>query len=334
MKNSIHFKALDDSFDFDTSLTDAQKNYIIKIFTENSEVNGSDVTEVAIIIYKKHSHEYIRYSGSVSDGWYKSSYSNSFDNWSAVTNGDTEIDQGEMYILYSITDIYNIPTYDNDGNVTVNSRYKLRNFHPSNAILLDELNEIKNDINFKALDDSFNFDTSLTDAQKNYLKQILMENTEPNASGWSGPYIINYKQNSYSTKVIGSDGNFFTISGHPNYPIDGIDNFYIRTRTEINSAQHYLLYKIPDIYTIYEYDGDGNVNGNTLYRLRNFQPSNATLQAEINEMKNSIYFKELDDDFNFDTSLSGNQKNYIKQILSENMEPSGTVGAGGPFLII
>ena len=94
MKNSIHFKALDDSFDFDTSLTDAQKNYIIKIFTENSEVNGSDVTEVAIIIYKKYSHEYIRYSGSVSDGWYKSSYSNSFDNWSAVYLKDTEIDQG------------------------------------------------------------------------------------------------------------------------------------------------------------------------------------------------------------------------------------------------
>ena len=247
----------------------------------------------------------------------------------------TEIDFGQYYALYDTPDTFVIPNYDSGGNIVANSEYRLRNFQPSNAILLDELNEIKNDINFKALDDSFNFDTSLTDAQKNYLKQILMENTEPNASAsWVGPYIINYKQNSYSSKAIGSDGNFFSTSGHQNYPIDGIENIYIRSMTEINSAQHYLLYKIPDIYTIYEYDGDGNVNGNTLYRLRNFQPSNATLQAEVNEMKNSIYFKELDDDFNFDTTLSISQRNYIKQILSENMEPSGTEGTGGPFLII
>ena len=203
MKNSIHFKALDDSFDFDTSLTDAQKNYIIKIFTENSEVNGSDVTEVAIIIYKKYSHEYIRYSGSVSDGWYKSSYSNSFDNWSAVYLKDTEIDQGEMYILYSIKDIYNIPTYDNDGNVTVNSRYKLRNFQPNNAKLINEINEMKSTHHFKEIDDDFDFDTTLSNNQRNYLKQILMENTDVAANASSGAqtiWLIIYKKNSYKIR--------------------------------------------------------------------------------------------------------------------------------------
>ena len=333
MKSLHHFKALDETFDLGTSLSSPQIDYLKQILMENTDVAAnasSGAQTIWLIIYMK--NKYAPYKIGEDGSWTTTGirpYS-----FSPLPDS-TEIDFGQYYALYDTPDTFVIPNYDSGGNIVANSEYRLRNFQPSNAILLDELNEIKNDINFKALDDSFNFDTSLTDAQKNYLKQILMENTEPNASAsWVGPYIINYKQNSYSSKAIGSDGNFFSTSGHQNYPIDGIENIYIRSMTEINSAQHYLLYKIPDIYTIYEYDGDGNVNGNTLYRLRNFQPSNATLQAEVNEMKNSIYFKELDDDFNFDTTLSISQRNYIKQILSENMEPSGTEGTGGPFLII
>ena len=63
----------------------------------------------------------------------------------------------------------------------------------------------------------------------------------------------------------------------------------------------------PDIYEI----------GNRGFRLRNFQPSNATILSEISDMKREDYFLPLPNDFTID-SLSSDEKNLIKFHMIKN----------------
>ena len=125
-----------------------------------------------LIIYKKNS--YVRYRLDGVNGWLWSNSSMTFDQWI----GDwakTETLYGQFYVLYDTPDTFSVPNYDSGGIVTANSEYRLRNFQPSNAILQDELNEFKNNMNFMALDDSFDFNAVLSDSQRDYLKEILIE---------------------------------------------------------------------------------------------------------------------------------------------------------------
>ena len=241
-----------------------------------------------------------------------------------------------MYILYSIKDIYNIPTYDNDGNVTVNSRYKLRNFQPNNAKLINEINEMKSTHHFKEIDDDFDFDTTLSNNQRNYLKQILMENTDVAANASSGAQTIGliiYKKDSYILYRIDDNGDWKKYGSYnrtlDDWATDPSD------KTETLTGQYYVLYDTFDTFIIPRYDNIGNIIQDSQYRLRNFQPSDAILQDELTEMKSNINIKELHDNFNFNVSLSESQRNFLKEILIENTEPSGTqTDMEGPYLII
>ena len=78
-------------------------------------------------------------------------------------------------------DIYKIP----------NSDYKLRNIQPSDAKIIDEINEMKTkDLQFRPLEPTFNYN-KLSKKQKDYIKKIVKED-------YFDPIIILYFENSFT----------------------------------------------------------------------------------------------------------------------------------------
>ena len=65
---------------------------------------------------------------------------------------------------------------------------------------------------------------------------------------------------------------------------------------EMDGQQFYVLYANKDIYVIPDYNESDEAYRNSRYRLRNFQPNDSKFQDEINEMKNNLHFKEIDDE--------------------------------------
>ena len=242
--------------------------------------------------------------------------------------------KNDLVIIYENPDekidIHKISKYDDDGNETMNSIYRLRNLQPSRAILQDEIQEMIDYIHFQPLDDSFNLETDLSQYQVNRLKELVDV----------GKYIILYKESSFSiySRIFDS---FSPINPLGDYEIQSGQTVLEWIRSwdtdgnfrEIDGQQFYVLYANKDIYVIPDYNDSGEAYRNSRYRLRNFQPNDSEFQDEINEMKNTIHFKEIDDNFDFETNLSELQKNFIKQLLIENTEPEGTAGSG-PYLII
>ena len=75
----------------------------------------------------------------------------------------------------------------------------------------------------------------------------------------------------------------------------------------------------PDIYVIPEYDTNGNTTGDSIYRLRNFQPSDATTLSEIEEMKADENFDVLPSTLTLE-DLTPQQQTFIINIMKQNNE--------------